>query len=166
MRLLCTVDIWYVSGPDRSLTIRCVKTSMDLQNRPVHRCVARQFWPSCCWSPGRNGLCAGRRRQLPRPSQPLLYQLTAKSHRSLRPAVWSPQVRCSFSDKKYMYRWVTSPPVKFLSKNSQVHFNSAKRISNIVSNYINFRKHKLFLFSLNYQVHYYYLPKKLSFVLF
>lgn len=70
------------------------------QGRPVRQCAAPQFWPSCCWSPGRSGLYAGRRPLQPRPALPLLYQLTAKSHRSQRPAVWSPQATYSFSERE------------------------------------------------------------------
>lgn len=71
-----------------------------LQSHPTHQCAAPPFWPSCYWSPGRTGLYAGKRRQPPPPVQPLLYRPTAGSHRSQRPAVWSPRAMYSFSERK------------------------------------------------------------------
>lgn len=89
---------------DRANTVVC-QCSKHLQGRPVHRCAAPPFWPSCCWSPGRSEPYACRRQQLPRPVRLLLDPLLARSHRSQRPKVWSPQATYSFDAKVKTKGW-------------------------------------------------------------
>lgn len=59
-------------------------------SRPVRRC--RGWWssPSCCWSPGRTGLCGGC-WQPPRPARPRCCWTPAGARRSQTPAASSPR---------------------------------------------------------------------------
>lgn len=89
----------------RARRMHASETSGNLRSRPVRRCAALQFWPSCCSSRGRNGLYVGRRQQLPRPVRLPLYRPTAGSRRSQRPAVWSPQVMYSCGVRDGKGKW-------------------------------------------------------------
>lgn len=70
-----------------------------LQGHPIHRCAAPPFWPFCCWSPERNEPYACRRWPPLRLARLLHYQPPAKSRRSPRLAIWSPQVTYSFGGR-------------------------------------------------------------------
>ena len=87
-------DVWR-----ERMTRRTCGCKNHLQNHPIHQCAAPQFWPFCCWSPERNELYACRRPPPLRLAQLLRYQPPAKSRRSPRLAIWSPQVTCSLGER-------------------------------------------------------------------
>lgn len=85
-----------------------------LQGRPDHQCAAQQFWLSCWWHPGRTGLSGDMKQQLLPPVRLLLYRLTAESHRSQRPAVWSLQAMNSFGETEQVICVICSMSFTFV----------------------------------------------------